>query len=98
MSKKNANKEKGIVPATDKEKADLWCKVDWEGGFPSYLVDYGPDWELLERCGINIVELKAALAVIQKADTIVSGFEELVDEEETEVVEPGDDDYSEEEQ
>jgi hypothetical protein len=81
VSKKPVAKELvKLKKPTKKELADLWCKVDSEG-FGYYMLQYGPDWKLIERMGFDVDKLKAACDELRKLDNAISDLEELVGED-----------------
>lgn len=72
MSKKNV---------TDNEKVNLWQSVNSEG-FGYYMLQYGPDLNLIERLGYSRDELDKAITLFSKIEREIMSFENLIEEEE----------------
>lgn len=76
---KKMTKPKKIKQPTKKELADLWYKVDSEG-FGYYMLDYGPDWDLIGRIGFDVEKVKSACALLEELQAKIDSFEEFVSE------------------
>lgn len=79
---KGKKKPKKLKAPTNEELKDLWYAVEGEG-FGYYMLDYGPDLDLIERMGYNREELDAALALLGQLQDEIRDIEMMiVDEEE----------------
>lgn len=65
---------------TKQELADLWCKVDNEG-FGYYMLQYGPDLDLLERMGFDSKKIKEAIETFSEIEQAIMCCEKFVSEE-----------------
>ena len=62
-----------------KDLAQLWCSVENEG-FGYYMLQYGPDLDLIERMGFDRKELEAAIKLMSAVEEAIDDCEQYVEE------------------
>jgi hypothetical protein len=69
--------KKKLKKPTDKELYELWVQACENEGFGYYMLDYGPDLDLIEKIGFDREEIEAAIHLFRKLQEKIMSFEEL---------------------